>query len=389
MIAEERSDLPIETSEEPITAWRCWFVLPNELLLRPIYKRGLAWKPRQAMEAVCPDQVHRVPAEACKCGIWAVCHSMLLNEVHWAATPQNGVEPIPGIVVVGQIAMWGNVIQHERGWRSSYAYPTHLYAFTDDAMISESLRERYGVPVTWGTEAEALRKILPRPRPTSPPASLSALSPAAQTVFALLSGPKWASGYLGELVKHSLAAHFLWWDRDPAKEESNLEIWREGVARYRASLVRARATGRYYTESPPFSGLRDRIRRERLWMLSQWARIRAIRHGDAVTARRIVWHELVTQRRHEVADLEQAIGRYETSAESYRQAIERGAVKRTGVRYTTSVLKAKHRQLAWANEWADKKRGELAALLQNQPIPTYREWCAMVRSFTPHRVRKV
>jgi len=49
-VSAEDSPLPVELSDEPLVGWRCWFVLPHELLLRPIYKRGLAWKPREALQ---------------------------------------------------------------------------------------------------------------------------------------------------------------------------------------------------------------------------------------------------------------------------------------------------------------------------------------------------
>jgi hypothetical protein len=156
--------LPVELSDEPLIGWRCWFVLPHEPLLRPILKRGLAWKPREAVEAICPEHLHEVPAddaEKCRCGIWTVCHPMLLDEIGWTSTPPKGVAKLPGIMVVGEVSLWGKIVQHERGWRASMAYPRHLYVFTDDPMIAETLRERYGVPVEWGSDAERLRRLLP------------------------------------------------------------------------------------------------------------------------------------------------------------------------------------------------------------------------------------
>ncbi len=147
---------PVETRIGIVLGWRCWFVLPHEGLLRPIYMKGMAWKPRQPLEAVCPEQLHQVPADGCKCGVWAVCHPMLLHETTWAAP--GGAK---SVVVVGQNAMWGTIVAHERGWRSSCAYPTQLYAFTDDELLGQTLRERYMVPVSWGAEADLIRAVLP------------------------------------------------------------------------------------------------------------------------------------------------------------------------------------------------------------------------------------
>jgi hypothetical protein len=110
-------------------------------------------------------------------------------------------------------------------------------------------------------------------------------------------------------------------------------------------------------------------------MLKQWAYLRAIAHGDAGAARRVVWWELVKDRRAEAKELMERIAYYESVAESYQEVIDRG-VASTGTPYNASVLNGKGRFLGWGVEEQNKKRKELAAL---QEIPTYREWCALVR----------
>jgi hypothetical protein len=145
----DRVPLP-EADREAITAWRRWFVLPEEYLLRPIYKRGLAWKPREALEAVCP----------------------------WTFAPPKGLDPLPGVLVVGQISMWGRLIEHEHGWRSSHAYPKHLYAFTEDAALAAALRDTYLVPVEYGDKAQALAERLPAADAYDEPAPAAASPPA-------------------------------------------------------------------------------------------------------------------------------------------------------------------------------------------------------------------
>jgi hypothetical protein len=146
-----------------LTGWRCWTVLREEGLLRPIYQRGMVWNPRQSYEAFCAvadkptgqrGDVHPVPWATCRCGIWAVCHPMLLQEVSWDWKDNE-------TLVVGQVALWGRVIEFERGWRAQFGYPTHLYALTDDELLAQTLRERYQVPVAAGAGAWALERILP------------------------------------------------------------------------------------------------------------------------------------------------------------------------------------------------------------------------------------
>jgi hypothetical protein len=58
--------VPLDLSPRPIIGWRCWFVFPHEALLRPIYRRGMVWKPRETMEAMCPDEPHEPPDTDCK-----------------------------------------------------------------------------------------------------------------------------------------------------------------------------------------------------------------------------------------------------------------------------------------------------------------------------------
>jgi hypothetical protein len=34
------------------------------------------------------------------------------------------------VMVVGEVALWGHVVVHERGWRAEFAYPKRLLLFT-------------------------------------------------------------------------------------------------------------------------------------------------------------------------------------------------------------------------------------------------------------------
>lgn len=159
-----RETVPAVAQAEPdqaVTGWRCWFVLPQENLLRPIAMRGMVWRPRQPHEALCPQTLHVPPHEGCKCGIWAVLEPDQLEEIGWTSDPPKGIDKLPGRLVVGQVAMWGRMLQHDRGWRSSHAYPKHLYVFTQDAAVASALRDAYLVPVEHGEKASLLRRLLP------------------------------------------------------------------------------------------------------------------------------------------------------------------------------------------------------------------------------------
>jgi hypothetical protein len=46
--------------------------------------------------------------------------------------------------VIGEVEIWGRVIECENGWRSEYAYPKELWLLGEGL---ESLSWKYGVPV--------------------------------------------------------------------------------------------------------------------------------------------------------------------------------------------------------------------------------------------------
>jgi hypothetical protein len=60
---------------------------------------------------------HPTPVAGCTCGIYA--SSSLRTLV--TSTPA-----MPAVSAVGTVALWGRVIEHERGWRAEYAYPDRL-----------------------------------------------------------------------------------------------------------------------------------------------------------------------------------------------------------------------------------------------------------------------
>jgi hypothetical protein len=86
---------------------------------------------------------------------------MLLEEVTWTQAPPQGIKPLPGTLVVGQVALWGSIIEHARRWRAQFAYPSQLYVLSDNALLAQALRERYLVPVASGQEAAVLEQVLP------------------------------------------------------------------------------------------------------------------------------------------------------------------------------------------------------------------------------------
>jgi hypothetical protein len=112
------SDPPL--SIEPVLGWRVWRLrrrADGVVELRSV-TRDDAWPPGTTMTARC--DTHRgatVPSRGCRCGLYA------------AASPQDLARSgifTNGVSVIGAIAMWGTVVEHERGARSRLAYPARL-----------------------------------------------------------------------------------------------------------------------------------------------------------------------------------------------------------------------------------------------------------------------
>jgi len=148
---------------EPVRAWRVWYVLRQErrIRLRSLYF-PLVWEPGRRAEAECLGRCllrpwrrpeHGAPKQRCECGIYATATPSA------AADYLRFVELAPAeaiLYAVGQVSLWGLVVECDRGWRGSYAYPAELYVPTrlGAGLPRVSPREvadglaGYGVPVT-------------------------------------------------------------------------------------------------------------------------------------------------------------------------------------------------------------------------------------------------
>ena len=108
---------PLVTTE-PIIAWRAWTLTASRrgiaYLLRPLIGSSRPWPPGEPASASCVfPRRHRAPDRGCTCGLYAVSDGAQLRRARSPA-------------VIGTVAMWGRVIEHEFGFRSEWAYPQRL-----------------------------------------------------------------------------------------------------------------------------------------------------------------------------------------------------------------------------------------------------------------------
>jgi hypothetical protein len=372
MIAEESAQLPVETSSMPIIGWRCWFVLPKEGLLRPIFKRGLAWKPRQTLEAICPENIHAVPADGCKCGVWTVCHPLMLHEPEWMTAPPLGIGPIPGVLVVGQVALWGDIIEHERGWRGQFAYPTHLYLFADDELLASQLREQYAVPVTWGAQADELRKLLPRTRAT-PTLSAATMAPAGatptratpgETILALMN--RLDDGPLRRLVSQR-ANRYEYGLCDDGEGLKYQRKWRDQA---RARLEKAQARGGYYTKTYGEAwraALISQVKHHNDDLVLRLNGQNAA-GGNKTAARRVAWL-LIARRWTEAKSLAREL-------EALKGQLKRRRHLYSGKRLAPTTILQRKAQFEAKQIHLENMLADLAMV----PTPSYREWRTLTGS---------
>jgi hypothetical protein len=147
----------------PFVGWRLWDVVAEGESLRlmsVVY--DVAWPVREPLAAEClhrrgrregrwlAGSGHAPPARRCECGIYAV------NDPFWLETylDHNYARRVSVHRVVGRVSLWGTVIECDRGWRVSHAYPAHPYVplvpGDFDATRSEYIADEiadYSVPV--------------------------------------------------------------------------------------------------------------------------------------------------------------------------------------------------------------------------------------------------
>jgi hypothetical protein len=103
---------------EPISGWRTWTLAGSRdvrrVRLLPIAGTGTPWPPRKPVHAACAHRArHRAPGIECTCGIHATHTTDPLRRTRNPA-------------VLGTVALWGRVIEHELGYRAELGYPQRL-----------------------------------------------------------------------------------------------------------------------------------------------------------------------------------------------------------------------------------------------------------------------
>jgi hypothetical protein len=133
-----------------VRGWRAWAVTETSEGLRlTSLLFDHVWAPGEPAAAACrrhddpfatPIGTHELGAAECGCGFHAA-----KDPADAMSYLQGRDEPSTVCRVLGEVALWGGVLQTEAGWRGGLAYPARLYV--PDALLLEGLAV-YGVPVS-------------------------------------------------------------------------------------------------------------------------------------------------------------------------------------------------------------------------------------------------
>lgn len=159
---------------EPLRAWRLWRVVERDgaLLLGSVVKPTV-WPVGQTLVARClhaPFRLpwrttHAAPQASCDCGIYA-------SSLPHAADYARELRPRRAVGwAIGLVSLWGTVVECERGYRASHAYPAEVWvpwpedrAGIDRIEVAARLAG-YGIAVSLldGRAREAPELLAPEP----------------------------------------------------------------------------------------------------------------------------------------------------------------------------------------------------------------------------------
>ena len=155
---------------EPVRGWRTWLIVQSHdgARLASVSFPAL-WPRRRRLSAECGRGFHtgaassvrgehRAPSIGCSCGIYATWNAERAAQIADCATARFRDclgRPVIG-AAVGEVSLWGTVVECTQGWRAEFGYPSRIrvlapsYGRRSNIVAAHDLAEDlagYGVPV--------------------------------------------------------------------------------------------------------------------------------------------------------------------------------------------------------------------------------------------------
>lgn len=179
------ADLRAPDYLEPVRGWRTWLIVQGHdgARLASVSFPAL-WPSRRRLSAECgrgfhtaaapPVRAgHRAPAVDCSCGIYATSELERATQIADCATARFRDclgRPVLG-AALGEVSLWGTVVECAHGWRAGLAYPARIHVLArpcgrrSEILAADDLAAElrvYGVPVgtlDWRSPVEVQRLL--------------------------------------------------------------------------------------------------------------------------------------------------------------------------------------------------------------------------------------
>jgi hypothetical protein len=139
---------------EVMLGWRAWYIRPDlggqPVTLQSCVVKSCFWPARTEVKALCNDSdqcqqygSQKIPVAKHACGLYsAKSRSHLLTMSYPRYDPDSDL-----FTAIGQVKLWGKVIEASLGWRAEFGYPQMIEIPPQAHPYAADLEETYGVEV--------------------------------------------------------------------------------------------------------------------------------------------------------------------------------------------------------------------------------------------------
>jgi hypothetical protein len=158
--------VPRDERRQTFTGWRSWYV--DRRYAGPRLRsltQGYVWPGYKPMVAVCKEGHGALGFEYCGCGLYGADTFSTLYMLGYTWSSMSESPPAATTarfpLVVGEIDLWGKVVEAEWGLKATHGYPRVLHVPRMQWRLATPLRERYGCVVKLVNPYDMEREVEP------------------------------------------------------------------------------------------------------------------------------------------------------------------------------------------------------------------------------------